>query len=212
MEDYTPIFWVLFTVAAMVFSSVSKARKQAAKAAKEAPGQTGHPFDEAWPRMEETAPEAGRSGTDMKPGSAAGTRPVPRTGATSGTTTYTRATSGTTVWTGSAYAPVSADASTGAPYTAESYTTEGYTEEAQSLEEIPADVFRAEIASTAFEQMQPRNRSDMRTPAGKAAVNDTKSLRGTDDTQTVATDELLEEFDLRKAVIYSEILKPKFEE
>lgn len=210
MEEYAPIFWVLLTVAAMVVSSVSKARKQAAKAQKEAPGQPGQPFDEAWPRMEEKASEAGRSETRM------------------GTETWTGQRAGTETWTGpkpgSAYTPASAgshEAYTAETdyaeeaYSAEGYTEEAYFEEAQSLEEIPADMFLTETASAAFRQMQPRNHRAMRTPAAKASINEktgSDGMLGTDNMQSATADEPIEEFDLRKAVIYSEILKPKFEE
>lgn len=209
MEEYAPIFWVLLTVAAMVVSSVSKARKQAAKAQKEAPGQPGQPFDEAWPRMEEKASEAERSETRTGTSSGTGQGPVSRTGATAGKTLRT----------GSAYAPASSDSSeaytaetdyAGEAYTAEGYTEEAYFDEAQSLEEIPADVFQTENASAAFRQMQPRNQNKMHTPMHGSAGSGNRPER--DDTQAAAADEPIEEFDLRKAVIYSEILKPKFEE
>lgn len=209
MEEYTPIFWVLLTVAAMVISSVSKARKQAAKAPKEAPGQPGQPFDEAWPRMEDTASGAGRAEPGTRTISGTGQGPVSGTGATAGKTLRR----------GSAYAPASAGlpeaytaetAYAGEAYTAEGYTGEAYFDEAQSLEEIPADVFQTETASATFRQMQPRNQNKMHTPMHGSAGSGNTPER--DNTQAAAADEPFEEFDLRKAVIYSEILKPKFEE
>lgn len=161
MEDFAPILWVLLTVAVMVASGISKARKQAEKAAKQA---REHQDDEVWPQADETPS-------------------VPAAPATSFPSTTS---------------PVS----------------ESYTGEAQSLEEIPADVFRPEIAPEPF-GTTPVHRCKAHTTlrtAEKPPIEDEINAGSISDETPAHAKTPGEEFDLRKAVIYSEILKPKFEE
>lgn len=87
-----------------------------------------------------------------------------------------------------------------------------FPDECQSLEEIPAEEYTPEYATP-----KAAETGHLRHQTVNRLVNDTgndeiaaHSL--TDNTPEAATTSLTEEFDLRQAVIYSEILKPKFEE
>lgn len=160
MEDYAPILWVLLTVAAMVYSGVTKARKQTAKADKQPPKHFG---DEAWPSIEPEThqPEAER----VEP-----------------------------------FAPYT-------PFTPETL----YTPEAQSLEEIPEQEYVPEftVQKAAGSSSLSRNTAVDRLQSAPAA-GEIGSDSLADETPEGCDKELTEEFDLRRAVIYSEILKPKF--
>lgn len=162
MEDYAPILWVLLTVAAMVYSGVTKARKQAEKASKH---PSGHPErEEAWPASMPQAPES-----------------VPRHVLRS------------------EFEPVTPD----------------FPGEYVSLEEIPAQEYAPEYtepktaASKHSKHSRPQaaNRFTQMVETDEIAAN---SL--TNDAHESAATALSEEFNLRQAIIYSEILKPKFEE
>lgn len=159
MEDYAPILWVLLTVAAMVYSGVTKARKQTAKADKQPPKHFG---DEVWPSIEPEThqPEAER----IEPFS---------------------------------------------PFTPETL----YTSEAQSLEEIPEQEYVPEftVQKAAGSSSLSRNAAVDRLKSAPAA-GEIGSDSLADETPKGCDKELIEEFDLRRAVIYSEILKPKFDD
>lgn len=158
MEDYAPILWVLLTVAAMVYSGITKARKQAAKA--EQPPK--HFGDEAWPSIDPEAhqPEAER------------VEPF-------------------------------------APYMPETL----YTSEALSLEEIPAQEYVPEftVQQAAGSSSLNRNTAADRLRSAPAA-GEIGADSATDETPEGCVKQIAEEFDLRRAVIYSEIIKPKFME
>lgn len=87
-----------------------------------------------------------------------------------------------------------------------------FPDECQSLEEIPAQeyepVFTAQkTIETGLFGQQTADRLKHRSESGETAAN-----FPADDAAGMSGTAIAEEFDLRRAVIYAEILKPKFEE
>ena len=87
-----------------------------------------------------------------------------------------------------------------------------FPDECQSLEEIPAQEYTPEpepvkTAGTGRFKTQPANRL-----TGGAETDEIAAHSLTNDTAAESATAVAEEFDLRRAVIYSEILKPKFED
>lgn len=90
--------------------------------------------------------------------------------------------------------------------------TPAFPDECQSLEEIPAQEYVPEFtvqkaADSGHFRHQTANRLRNGSESDEIAAH---SL--TNDAQEESATALAEDFDLRRAVIYSEILKPKFEE
>lgn len=155
MEDFGPIFWVTVTLAAMIYSSVSKAKK-AAKKGSAAP--QGTPA-EAWPTTSAPIPQRQEQQTQTHSATA------PQQGQYPGD------------------------------------------------EHLPAQIQR---------QIEPHPVSSMRVshpvspmPAHapkKSVERPTAASASPDKGETVPQTPFYEDFDLRKAVIASEILRPKFDE
>lgn len=87
-----------------------------------------------------------------------------------------------------------------------------YPDEGQSLEEIPAQEYDME-----FEATEPIETTSNSRPTAERLLNDSTTDAIAARSLTQATSEerasdVAEAFDLRRAVIYSEILKPRFEE
>lgn len=90
--------------------------------------------------------------------------------------------------------------------------TPAFPDECQSLEEIPEQEYVPEFtiqkaADAGHFQHQTVNR--LRAQAG---TDEIAAQAVTDEIGKESSTEIAEEFDLRRAVIYSEILKPRFEE
>lgn len=188
MEDYAPILWLLFIVVSMGFSALSKARKRAARRAEEAEeGQErnagqGHPTVPRYPTPGSGLPEV---------------FPMPqqrsRRPATSPSTGGAK----------------SITPQTSAQQTAAQRATAQ--QAAASRSQTPATASPQHGLQHAGESLQRRHSSvSAAQPQVMAAMREKEPVRlpGTEET----ANEIVAEFDLRKAVIYAEILKPKFEE
>lgn len=209
MEDFGSIIWLLVAVGALVFSSNSKARKRArevAKRAKELQGEvTGR---EAWPSWD--------------------TPPQPDADETTG-----RATS----WPVVPAAPARQARTPETARTTDAAHTSPRQDAGKATEPTPQPTFRStsEIPDTApatpaaapgrkqtgrpmteGELMSKKRQLLASIAARQNGVGDVvQSLRAAHANGTIAPDlatEIREEFDLRRAVLYSEIMKPKFEE
>ncbi len=209
MEDFGSIIWLLVAVGALVFSSNSKARKRArevAKRAKELQGEvTGR---EAWPSWD--------------------TPPQPDADETTG-----RATS----WPVVPAAPARQARTPETARTTDAAHTSPRQDAGKATEPTPQPTFRStsEIPDTApatpaaapgrkqtgrpmteGELMSKKRQLLASIAARHNGVGDVvESLRAAHANGTIAPDlatEIREEFDLRRAVLYSEIMKPKYEE
>lgn len=156
MEDFGPIFWVAVTLAAMIYSSVSKAKK-AAKKGSTAPQNTPA---EAWPTPSMPIPQ--RQERQTPP------------------------------------------------------STDPQQEQYPGDEPLPAQI-RQQIEprpATSIQVSHPASSMSARTPKQprKSAEHPAEASASPDKSQTEPQTPFYEDFDLRKAVIASEILKPKFDE
>lgn len=183
MEDFGSIIWLLVAVGALVFSSNSKARKRAREVAKRAKELQGEVTGrEAWPSWD--------------------TPPQPDADETTG-----RATS----WPVAPAAP-----------TRKSRTTASASEPRHGAATAPAAASSSNRPAYDGRQGAAATEKSHRKAAGKPqtsrqnGVGDVvQSLRAAHANGTIAPDlatEIREEFDLRRAVLYSEIMKPKYEE
>lgn len=221
MEDFGSIIWLLVAVGALVFSSNSKARKRArevAKRAKELQGEmTGR---EAWPSWD-TPPQPD---ADETTGRATPWPVVPAAPARQPRTPETSRTSDRT-----------SDAARGAAtHGAATRQTAGKAPEPapqptfRSTSEIP-DTAAAGVAAAAAPgrkqtgrpmtegELMSKKRQLLASIAARhnGVGNVVQSVKEAHENGTIAPDlatEIREEFDLRRAVLYSEIMKPKYEE
>ena len=209
MEDFGSIIWLLVAVGALVFSSNSKARKRArevAKRAKELQGEvTGR---EAWPSWD--------------------TPPQPDADETTG-----RATS----WPVVSAAPARQARTPETARTTDAAHTSPRQDAGKATEATPQPSFRStsEIPDTAPAtpaaapgrkqtgrpmtegELMSKKRQLLASIAARhnGVGNVVQSVKEAHENGTIAPDlatEIREEFDLRRAVLYSEIMKPKFEE
>lgn len=185
MEDFGSIIWLLVAVGALVFSSNSKARKRAREVAKRAKQLQGEVTGrEAWPSWD--TPQPPQSAADEVPG-----RPTP--------------------W------PVAPAAPARKPR-----TTASASEPRHGAATAPATASSSNRPTYDGRQGAAATEKSRRNAAGKPqtshhnGVGDVvESLRAAHANGTIAPDlatEIREEFDLRRAVLYSEIMKPKYEE
>ena len=199
MEDFSTILWVVIIVGAMIFNSVSQARKARGKGA-----QTPPQHGEAWPSIpwneENDAPEKQQPAHESPVFQPVREPEQPQHTA--------RKVSGQTIITSPA---------------SETFTKEERIPEESSFEDVLPESDSSETISwTEFGMTEPeaireglRNSSDAKNkqekkPDSRQKVSEKK--RSSNDNTEEQFAELIDEFDLRKAVIYSEILKPKFEE
>ena len=182
MEDFGSIIWLLVAVGALVFSSNSKARKRAREVAKRAKELQG----------EVTGREAWPSwDTPQSVADKATGRPTP--------------------WPVAPAAPAR-----------KSRTTASASEPRHGAATAPAAASSSNRPAYDGRQGAAATEKSHRKAAGKAqtsrqnGVGDVvQSLRAAHANGTIAPDlatEIREEFDLRRAVLYSEIMKPKYEE
>lgn len=185
MEDFGSIIWLLVAVGALVFSSNSKARKRAREVAKRAKELQGEVTGrEAWPSWD--TPPQPQSAADEVPG-----RPTPWPVAPAAPARKSRTTaSASEPRHGAATAPTAASSSN-----------------------RPAYDGRQGAAATEKSHRKAAGKPQTSRQNGVGDV--VQSLRAAHANGTIAPDlatEIREEFDLRRAVLYSEIMKPKYEE
>ena len=172
MEDYSTVIWVVVAVAAMVFNTISQARKKALKRASEAPKHDRH---EAWPSWDT------KSEDEMRHPDSQETIPV------------------------SEFNEIRPETERPAPMYGFEETTATEPENEQ-----PAPMFGYEDTRKTAGSKRSGNHA-VRTAARQEILHEEHS-EGNGHTTQEAVTEITEDFDLRKAVIYSEILKPKFDE
>ncbi len=194
MEDSGSILWIVIVLGAILFSGSSKARKQAKEAARKAIKQLeeeGHKH-EAWPSWD----------TPEKPGPRS--EPVFGSPATSTIPAESRI-------------PMTSRS----PAMPQTPMTSETMPEAVSLETFEPEYVEDEIGALQFEREGSLGAKVVeigRTPASTSPSAQTgsrtpdKTISETEIGIGNSTAGIREKFDLRKAVIYSEILKPKFDE
>ena len=182
MEDFGSIIWLLVAVGALVFSSNSKARKRAREVAKRAKELQG----EVTGREAWPSWDAPQSVADEATG-----RPTPWPVAPAAPARKSRTTaSASEPRHGAATAPAAASSSN-----------------------RPAYDGRQGAAATEKSHRKAAGKPQTSRQNGVGDV--VQFLRAAHANGTIAPDlatEIREEFDLRRAVLYSEIMKPKFEE
>ena len=183
MEDYAPILWLLFIVVSMGFSALSKARKRAARRADETEEGQERNAGQGHP----TVPRYPTPGSGLPEGF-----PLPqqrsRRPATSPSTGGAKSTTQLT-------AALRATAQ----------------QAAASRSQMPATASSQHGLQHAGESLQRRHSSvSAAQPQVMAAMREKEPVLLPETEETA--NEIVAEFDLRKAVIYAEILKPKFEE
>lgn len=183
MEDFGSIIWLLVAVGALVFSSNSKARKRAREVAKRAKELQGEVTGrEAWPSWD--TPQ--QPDADETTGRATSWPVAPAAPARKSRTTA----SASEPRHGAATAPAAASSSN-----------------------RPAYDGRQGAAATEKSHRKAAGKPQASRQNGVGDV--VQSLRAAHANGTIAPDlatEIREEFDLRRAVLYSEIMKPKYEE
>ena len=194
MEDFSTILWIVIIVGAMVLNTARKVRGSARKQ----PSQHG----EAWPSIpEEGSRDTGEKHVEMPRNTA---EPLSTTPPTS-------------------IRPESTSARSSRDSVPAKSQYREFPEEGQSLEEIAPEWldepertllsdFNDEDTLTVDEARQPAQTGRKASKTESKEENSGRRRQSANKTNAESTAELVEEFDLRRAVIYSEILKPKFEE
>ena len=209
MEDLGSIIWLLVALGALIFSSNSKARKRAREVAKRAKElqeeMTGH---EAWPSWD-TPPQPD---ADETTGRATSWPVVPAAPARQARTPETARTT---------------DAAHTSPRQDAGKATEPTPQPTfRSTSEIPDTAPATPAAAPGRKQtgrpmtegeLMSKKRQLLASIAARhnGVGNVVQSVKEAHENGTIAPDlatERREEFDLRRAVLYSEIMKPKFEE
>lgn len=183
MEDYAPILWLLFIVVSMGFSALSKARKRAARRADETEEGQERNAGQGHP----TIPRYPTPGSGLPEGF-----PLPQqrsrrpatSPSTGGAKSTTQQTAAQRATAQQAAASRSQTAATASPQ-------HGLQHAGESLQRRHSNISAAQPQVMAV----MREKEPVRLPETEETAN-----------------EIVAEFDLRKAVIYAEILKPKFEE
>lgn len=183
MEDYAPILWLLFIVVSMGFSALSKARKRAARRADETEEGQERNAGQGHP----TVPRYPTPGSGLPEGF-----PLPQQ---------------------RSRRPATSPSTGGAKSTTQQTTAQRATAQqaAASRSQTPATASPQHGLQHAGESLQRRHSSvSAAQPQVMAAMREKEPVRLPETEETA--NEIVAEFDLRKAVIYVEILKPKFEE
>lgn len=183
MEDYAPILWLLFIVVSMGFSALSKARKRAARRADEVEEGQERNAGQGHP----TIPRYPTPGSGLPEGF-----PLPqqrsRRPATSPSTGGAKS---TTQQTAAQRATAQQAAASRSQTAASASSQHGLQHAGESLQRRHSNISAAQPQVMAV----MREKEPVQPPKTEETAN-----------------EIVAEFDLRKAVIYAEILKPKFEE
>ena len=183
MEDYAPILWLLFIVVSMGFSALSKARKRAARRAEEVEEGQERNAGQGHP----TIPRYPTPGSGLPEGF-----PLPQQ---------------------RSRRPATSPSTGGANSTTQQTAAQRATAQqaAASRSQTPATASPQHGLQHAGESLQRRHSSvSAAQPQVMAAMREKEPVRLPETEETA--NEIVAEFDLRKAVIYAEILKPKFEE
>lgn len=183
MEDYAPILWLLFIVVSMGFSALSKARKRAARRAEEVEEGQERNAGQGHP----TIPRHPTPGSGLPEGF-----PLPQQ---------------------RSRRPATSPSTGGAKSTTQQTAAQRATAQqaAASRSQTPATASPQHGLQHAGESLQRRHSSvSAAQPQVMAAMREKEPVRLPETEETA--NEIVAEFDLRKAVIYAEILKPKFEE
>lgn len=183
MEDYAPILWLLFIVVSMGFSALSKARKRAARRAEEVEEGQERNAGQGHP----TIPRYPTPGSGLPEGF-----PLPQQ---------------------RSRRPATSPSTGGAKSTTQQTAAQRATAQqaAASRSQTAASASSQHGLQHAGESLQRRHSSvSAAQPQVMAAMREKEPVRLPETEETA--NEIVAEFDLRKAVIYAEILKPKFEE
>lgn len=183
MEDYAPILWLLFIVVSMGFSALSKARKRAARRADETEEGQERNAGQGHP----TVPRYPTPGSGLPEGF-----PLPQQ---------------------RSRRPATSPSTGGAKSTTQQTAAQRATAQqaAASRSQTPATASPQHGLQHAGESLQRRHSNISAAQPQVMAVMREKEPVRLPETEEKAN-EIVAEFDLRKAVIYAEILKPKFEE
>ncbi|WP_295879142.1 hypothetical protein [uncultured Alistipes sp.] len=185
MEDYAPILWLLFIVVSMGFSALSKARKRAARRADETEEGQERNAGQGHP----TVPRYPTPGSGLPEGF-----PLPQQRSRRPATS-----------------PSTGGAKSTTQQTAAQRATAQQAAASRSRSQTPATASPQHGLQHAGESLQRRHSSvSAAQPQVMAAMREKEPVRLPETEETA--NEIVAEFDLRKAVIYAEILKPKFEE
>lgn len=183
MEDYAPILWLLFIVVSMGFSALSKARKRAARRADETEEGQERNAGQGHP----TVPRYPTPGSGLPEGF-----PLPQQ---------------------RSRRPATSPSTGGAKSTTQQTAAQRATAQqaAASRSQTPATASPQHGLQHAGESLQRRHSNISAAQPQVMAVMREKEPVQPPKTEETAN-EIVAEFDLRKAIIYAEILKPKFEE
>lgn len=206
MEDLSTIIWAVVIIGAMIFNSVAKARRARAKGEQDAPQH-----DEAWPSIPwNNAGETDTAATKGPERSVISREPVTRGTATArkGETSPENETgAGQTGQTGQTGQVAMPKQPVPADFPAEYRNPEGMARKAPETKRkeprtaIPGVIGADSNARQVAERHAGAKKNEAMGGAGRISPAEEPGAA-----------EIAEEFDLRRAVIYSEILKPRFEE
>lgn len=206
MEDLSTIIWTAVIVGAMIFNSVAKARRARAKGEQRTP-QHG----EAWPSIPwNNAGETDTAATKGPERSVISREPVTRGTATTGKgvpRSENETGAGQTGQTGQTGQVAMPKQPVPADFPAEYRNPEGMARKAPETKRkeprtaIPGVTGADSDAQRVAERHAGAKKNEAMGGAGRISPAEEPEAA-----------EIAEEFDLRRAVIYSEILKPRFEE
>lgn len=206
MEDLSTIIWTVVIVGAMIFNSVAKARRARAKGEQRTP-QHG----EAWPSIPwNNAGETDTAATKGPERSVISREPVTRGTATAGKgvpRSENETGAGQTGQTGQTGQVAMPKQPVPADFPAEYRNPEGMARKAPETKRkeprtaIPGVTGADSDAQQVAERHAGAKKNEAMGGAGRISPAEEPEAA-----------EIAEEFDLRRAVIYSEILKPRFEE
>lgn len=206
MEDLSTIIWAVVIIGAMIFNSVAKARRARAKGEQDAP-QHG----EAWPSIPwNNAGETDTAATKGPERSVISREPVTRGTATTGKgvpRSENETGAGQTGQTGQTGQVAMPKQPVPADFPAEYRNPEGMARKAPETKRkeprtaMPGVIGADSNARQVAERHAGAKKNEAMGGAGRISPAEEPEAA-----------EIAEEFDLRRAVIYSEILKPRFEE
>lgn len=206
MEDLSTIIWTVVIVGAMIFNSVAKARRARAKGEQRTPQH-----DEAWPSIPwNNAGETDTAATKGPERSVISREPVTRGTATTGKgvpRSENETGAGQTGQTGQTGQVAMPKKPVPADFPAEYRNPEGMARKAPETKRkeprtaIPGVTGADSDAQRVAERHAGAKKNEAMGGAGRISPAEEPEAA-----------EIAEEFDLRRAVIYSEILKPRFEE
>lgn len=206
MEDLSTIIWTVVIVGAMIFNSVAKARRARAKGEQRTPQH-----DEAWPSIPwNNAGETDTAATKGPERSVISREPVTRGTATTGKgvpRSENETGAGQTGQTGQTGQVAMPKQPVPADFPAEYRNPEGMARKAPETKRkeprtaIPGVTGADSNARQVAERHAGAKKNEAMGGAGRISPAEEPGAA-----------EIAEEFDLRRAVIYSEILKPRFEE